>query len=319
MGLRLDRLSFSLILLLNHNSRTVHLSAIPFTTRTTQLSTIMKTLAAVAALVGIVAAQSLSDLPPCGQTCVNNMLGQAAALGCSATDVACLCKNDNFGFGIRDCSYQACPPDTNVAAIIAYGNSYCASVASTASGDFAATSALTASGTASGPAGSASGISTLTGGAGGSGSATATGSGTAGGAGGAGTSSSAISTETQFSTFTSDGSTITSAIGTSTIFSVVAGAGGSAASGASSAASNASSGASSVASGASASASSVASSLSSQAASASSAASNVGASASSSAASVGSFICFWQLCTNGHRGGQWSRGCCRSRCCYAAV
>merc|ERR1711939_695348 len=48
-SLRLDRLSFSLILLLNHNSRTVHLSAIPFTTRTTQLSTIMKTLAAVSA------------------------------------------------------------------------------------------------------------------------------------------------------------------------------------------------------------------------------------------------------------------------------
>merc|ERR1712029_1004089 len=112
-------------------------------------------------------------------------------------------KNNDFGFGIRDCSYQACPPDTNVAAIIAYGNNYCASVASTASGDFAATSALTASGTASGPAGSASGISTLTGGAGGA----SGGSATAGGAGGEATSSSAVSTETQFSTFTSGGST----------------------------------------------------------------------------------------------------------------
>jgi hypothetical protein len=55
------------------------------------------------------------------------MLGQASALGCSSTDVACLCKNQNFGFGIRDCSYQACPPNTDIAAIIAYGNTYCAS------------------------------------------------------------------------------------------------------------------------------------------------------------------------------------------------
>merc|ERR1712169_160669 len=269
MGLRLDRLSFSLILLLNHNSRTVHLSAIPFTTRTTQLSTIMKTLAAVAALVGIVAAQSLSDLPPCGQTCVNNMLGQAAALGCSATDVACLCKNDNFGFGIRDCSYQACPPDTNVAAIIAYGNSYCASVASTASGDFAATSALTASGTASGPAGSASGISTLTGGAGGSGSATATGSGTAGGAGGSSAASNASS-------------------GASSVASGASASASSVASSLSSQAASASSAASNVGASASSSAASVGSSISSRVSSATGAAGSAGNSATSSAGGAAS-------------------------------
>jgi hypothetical protein len=34
---------------------------------------------------------SISSLPVCGQTCFNNMIGQASALGCPGADPACLC------------------------------------------------------------------------------------------------------------------------------------------------------------------------------------------------------------------------------------
>ncbi|KAH8819093.1 hypothetical protein F5884DRAFT_759439, partial [Xylogone sp. PMI_703] len=46
----------------------------------------------------------IAALPSCGQTCSNNMLAQYSALGCASPDPRCLCKNANFGFGLRDCS-----------------------------------------------------------------------------------------------------------------------------------------------------------------------------------------------------------------------
>jgi hypothetical protein len=55
------------------------------------------------------------------------MLGQAQALGCSNTDAACLCRNVNFGYGVRDCSNQACPDQNAVSSVISYGLAYCAS------------------------------------------------------------------------------------------------------------------------------------------------------------------------------------------------
>jgi hypothetical protein len=69
---------------------------------------------------------SLPTLPSCGQTCLNNMKAQYSALGCSSPDPACLCKNVNFGYGLRDCANGAC--GTAVApTVISYGSSYCAS------------------------------------------------------------------------------------------------------------------------------------------------------------------------------------------------
>ena len=53
------------------------------------------------------------------------MLGQAQALGCNNGDAKCLCQNQNFAYGIRDCSYQHCQNDTAAGAIIAYGIEYC--------------------------------------------------------------------------------------------------------------------------------------------------------------------------------------------------
>lgn len=68
-------------------------------------------------------AQSLADLPECGQACVQNMLSQAGDLGCKANDVACLCKNVDFTYGIRDCSLQSCSDAAQ--AVINYGAEYC--------------------------------------------------------------------------------------------------------------------------------------------------------------------------------------------------
>ncbi|KIX03753.1 uncharacterized protein Z518_07306 [Rhinocladiella mackenziei CBS 650.93] len=159
----------------------------------------MKTLIVAAAFAGAALAQSLSDLPECGQLCINNMLGAASSLGCPPVngqpDATCLCANPDFGYGVRDCANEVCPSGTDTNSIIQYGLSYCAAAApGTSAGALSATSALTAGGTATGTAGT-------------------TGSGDIGG------SSTPISTETLFSTLTTDGSTITSAIGTSTLYS----------------------------------------------------------------------------------------------------
>lgn len=59
------------------------------------------------------------------------MLGQQVALGCPPVngqpDAACLCRNVDFGYGVRDCVNEACPSGTDTAAIIRYGVNYCAS------------------------------------------------------------------------------------------------------------------------------------------------------------------------------------------------
>ncbi len=54
------------------------------------------------------------------------MLGQYGSLGCSsASDLKCLCSNENFVNGIRDCSYESCGSDSNAADVVAYGVELC--------------------------------------------------------------------------------------------------------------------------------------------------------------------------------------------------
>ncbi|KAF2016922.1 CFEM-domain-containing protein [Aaosphaeria arxii CBS 175.79] len=94
----------------------------------------MKTFA-ILAVAGIAAAQSLSDLPPCGQTCINNMVGIATSqFGCAVGDVSCYCNEARFGYGVRDCSNQACPSGDDANRVIAYGLNYCANVGASQSG-----------------------------------------------------------------------------------------------------------------------------------------------------------------------------------------
>lgn len=55
------------------------------------------------------------------------MLGQAQSLGCQPSDFACLCNNQNFGFGIRDCSNAICSNAGDAAAVYSFGLSFCQS------------------------------------------------------------------------------------------------------------------------------------------------------------------------------------------------
>jgi len=65
------------------------------------------------------------SIPECGRMCINNMLGQFASFGCSsAADVTCLCGDPRFGYGLRDCTIQACGQDV-FAAVQSFGNSVC--------------------------------------------------------------------------------------------------------------------------------------------------------------------------------------------------
>ena len=54
------------------------------------------------------------------------MLGKAQELGCSSeTDIACLCKNQDFTYGVRDCTNESCP-DSDKSTVLTFGNSICA-------------------------------------------------------------------------------------------------------------------------------------------------------------------------------------------------
>ena len=53
------------------------------------------------------------------------MLGKAPGLGCSNNNITCLCTNMDFGNGVRDCTFESCPGDTDKAGIIKVGSSFC--------------------------------------------------------------------------------------------------------------------------------------------------------------------------------------------------
>ena len=47
-------------------------------------------------------------LPTCQQSCIFSMLDKHDALGCANADVACLCSDPHFVYGVRDCILQSC-------------------------------------------------------------------------------------------------------------------------------------------------------------------------------------------------------------------
>ena len=55
---------------------------------------------------------------------MNNMIALAPSLGCANTDTACLCKNVNFQYGIRDCSNAVCG-EAVASTVISFGAGYC--------------------------------------------------------------------------------------------------------------------------------------------------------------------------------------------------
>lgn len=61
--------------------------------------------------------------------CISNMNAKASALGCRANDMACLCNNMDYQYGIRDCTAEACPGD-NPAEVVTMALSKCPSMCS---------------------------------------------------------------------------------------------------------------------------------------------------------------------------------------------
>lgn len=53
------------------------------------------------------------------------MLAKASELGCRNNDIACLCRNPNFGYGVHDCSVEACNDVESANAIINWANNAC--------------------------------------------------------------------------------------------------------------------------------------------------------------------------------------------------
>ncbi|KAF6843985.1 CFEM domain-containing protein [Colletotrichum musicola] len=56
------------------------------------------------------------------------MQGLASNLGCGSGDTACLCRNPDFTYGIRDCSYQSCNDNAQAEQAVAYGINLCRDV-----------------------------------------------------------------------------------------------------------------------------------------------------------------------------------------------
>src|SRR5271170_3824130 len=82
------------------------------------------------------------------------MLGLAPSLGCaSSTDYMCLCDSANFGYGVRDCSLEACPAGTDTNVIFQFLVGLC-------SGQFGS---ISSSATSGGTTATATGGSTVSG------------------------------------------------------------------------------------------------------------------------------------------------------------
>ncbi|KLJ08800.1 hypothetical protein EMPG_15768 [Blastomyces silverae] len=62
------------------------------------------------AFAALGAAQDWSGVSDCARGCIERMLALAPSLGCKSGDIDCLCKNDDFAWGVRDCTVQACGP-----------------------------------------------------------------------------------------------------------------------------------------------------------------------------------------------------------------
>jgi hypothetical protein len=52
------------------------------------------------------------------------MLAAAGDFGCGSTNITCLCADPRFGYGLRDCTNEACGSDV-YSAVSSYGVSVC--------------------------------------------------------------------------------------------------------------------------------------------------------------------------------------------------
>ncbi|RDA96186.1 hypothetical protein CP533_1633 [Ophiocordyceps camponoti-saundersi (nom. inval.)] len=76
----------------------------------------------------------IRNLPKCARTCGRNMLSESKAteLDCDHGDFQCLCVNQDFFFGLRDCTQGNCQGN-NVNEILQFGQTICQAPSSSAS------------------------------------------------------------------------------------------------------------------------------------------------------------------------------------------
>ncbi|KAF4436397.1 hypothetical protein F53441_13269 [Fusarium austroafricanum] len=102
------------------------------------------TFLAIFGLAATAVAQSSNDLPQCGQTCAGNMVSaeKSKELGCGSGDISCLCTNQDFIYGLRDCSAAICSGE-QAAQVLNYGLELCrragVKITTGASGEVSAT------------------------------------------------------------------------------------------------------------------------------------------------------------------------------------
>lgn len=57
--------------------------------------------------------------------CINGVVSYAKAHGCATGGWACYCGQQSFGFGVRDCSNEACGGADKANSVISYAASSC--------------------------------------------------------------------------------------------------------------------------------------------------------------------------------------------------
>ncbi|KAF9870486.1 hypothetical protein CkaCkLH20_11976 [Colletotrichum karsti] len=72
-------------------------------------------------------AMAQGNVPECGNSCIQRMEGKAQELGCTDGDTACLCRNPDFYYGIRDCSFESCLNEGDAELAAARGREICSS------------------------------------------------------------------------------------------------------------------------------------------------------------------------------------------------
>lgn len=82
---------------------------------------------AVGALAAVAGAQDVTSFPNCAQWCIRSMqqANKTEELGCSDGDNACLCRNANFAYGVRDCSAELCVSSTTGEQALNYVFEFC--------------------------------------------------------------------------------------------------------------------------------------------------------------------------------------------------
>ncbi|KAI0536176.1 hypothetical protein GGR58DRAFT_405861 [Xylaria digitata] len=85
------------------------------------------TITALAFVAAAVSAQSLSDIPECATSCIND--ARTSETNCAADDYACICRNiDALTAAATTCVLDACGPETALNEVLPAVQNFCEAV-----------------------------------------------------------------------------------------------------------------------------------------------------------------------------------------------